>query len=299
MFIGNKKALSFIEKTLAKGSFSQTYIFSGPEAVGKFFLAKVFAVSLINDSALDFDFNFQEKSDFDLIVIAPEIEEKKGITKEKIISIEKIREVQKQLALFPNYGKRKVLVIDNAHKMNISAQNALLKILEEPNSTSIIILVTHEEGKILPTIKSRCQKINFGLVSGDEIMEMQNSYDPDAAKDCVLLSMGRPGFFVDMINNKEKLDFYREARESLGKIRSMDLNERLILADKISKNIYSTIKIMNVWIWILRKNALEKMDVFAVGKNYEIIEKIEETISVLKNTNVSGRLVLENLLINI
>lgn len=299
IFIGNRKAVSFLSKSLEKGSFAQTYIFSGPEAVGKFFLARAFAVGLIDGRNLNFDFNFQEKTNLDLIVVKPEIEEKKGVTKEKAISIEKIREIQKQMALFPNFGKRKVLIIDNAHKMNVSAQNALLKILEEPNSTSIIILITNEDGKILPTIKSRCQKINFGLVSDDEIVKTQNQFDLNVTEDCVSLSMGRPGVFYEISSSKEKLDFYREARESLEKIMNMDLNDRLVMADKISKNIHLTIKIMNVWMWILRKRALEKMDSFAVERNYEIIKKIEKVISVLKDTNVNGRLVLENLLINI
>lgn len=78
---------------------------------------------------------------------------------DKTIGIDKVREIKVFAAKKPFSAKRKLIVIWDAHKLTIEAQNALLKILEEPNASSQIILVAENEQKILPTVLSRCQKI--------------------------------------------------------------------------------------------------------------------------------------------
>ena len=140
-FIGNKKAVTLLEKTIQSGKVSQAYLFSGPEAVGKFTLAKFFSRAIIsNQSFTSILRNIKVnagKDNFllDLIVLSPDVEEKNGIIREKDIPIEKIRNAQKELTLYPYQGKYKVLIINDAHKLTEQSQNALLKTLEEPNST--------------------------------------------------------------------------------------------------------------------------------------------------------------------
>lgn len=134
MFIGNTKAVKLLEKSMRNSRISHAYLFSGPENVGKLALAKIFSRGLILGKPLDLEIN-GKKNPFDMVILSPEIEEKKGITKEKDIKIENIRNLQKELSLFPYEGKYKILIVDNAHKLTVSSQNALLKILEEPNET--------------------------------------------------------------------------------------------------------------------------------------------------------------------
>lgn len=298
VFVGNKKALNFIEKTLERESFSQAYLFSGPEGVGKFYLAKTFAKSLILDENLDF--SSDEKPEFlaDIIVISPDIEERKGIVKEREITVEKVRDARKDLALFPYGGKRKVLIVDNAHRMNTAAQNAFLKILEEPNSTTVIILVTHNDSKILPTIKSRCQKINFSLVGNEMEKEMDSVVGEDFAKKYAMLAMGRPGFLFEMAQKEEKLAEISGAYEEYEKFLRADINSRLSFAEKMSKDINRSLHILNVWIWIIREK-VEKKSGPELELSYARISAIEKAIEILKNTNANSRLVLENLFINI
>ncbi|HAV11862.1 MAG TPA: hypothetical protein DCX32_04985 [Candidatus Moranbacteria bacterium] len=297
-FVGNKKAVSFIEKTLERGATSQAYLFSGPESVGKFFLAQAFAKSLINEGSLRFEDSGAGGLVVDLVVIKPEIEERKGVIKERDITIERVREARKDLALFPHSGKRKVLIVDNAHKMNITSQNAFLKILEEPNSTSVIILVTHEDSKILPTIKSRCQKVNFGLVGREMEMEMGSLVGEDFAGKYGALAMGRPGLLFEMAREKERLEYHVGSYEQFRKVFSMDLNQRLSFAEKMSKDVNAAIGTLNVWNWILRKEGLEDGG-RELGETYLKISAIEDSMATLKSTNANPRLVLENLLISI
>ncbi len=83
------------------------------------------------------------------------------LVKKGTITIGEVRQLRKGLALAPHSSPWKVAVISPAEKMTIEAQNALLKILEEPPSRSVIILVAEDEDRLLPTIISRCQRVQF------------------------------------------------------------------------------------------------------------------------------------------
>lgn len=299
-FIGNAKAVKLLEKSIENGKISQAYLFSGPESVGKFTLAKLFASFLIfgkNNIDLDVPIGggnkeFEGSSKFfDLIVIEPEVEEKKGIKKEKDIKIEKIREAQRDLVMFPYNKKKKVLIINNAHRLTVSAQNALLKSLEEPNETSVIILITHNDSVIIPTIKSRCQKINFFL-SGIE--EMEEILRDEKNKEIIEFSMGRPGLALRMKENKEEFNAKKKDFKELSEFSSLGINERFGLAEKMAANPAEIFKKLEFWMWIIRLESRKKglSDGFF---SFKTIEKIDKALKTIKNTNANVRLAIENL----
>lgn len=311
LFIGNKKVVENLQRSLERGLLNHAYIFSGPEHVGKFTLAKMFALGAIGGAPLAFKVDeFDKDAMLDLIVVAPEIVEKKNISKQRDISIETIREVKKSLSLFPYHGKYKILIIEDAHRMNGAAQNALLKILEEPNQTTIIILVTHEVDRILPTLQSRSQMVNFGLVSD---AEMQKSF----AKDIVSLAAGRPGIASLISQDENERVFRAEAIEDLKKIANGSLNEKFLLAEEFSKDIVKTLDKMNAWLWEIRKNALSvpsyvlhtspdasrhpllEKEREEMNEIFRKIEKIQKSMEMLKRTNASGRLILETLFMDL
>jgi DNA polymerase III subunit delta' len=294
VFIGNEKAVKFLKNCIEKEKIFQAYLFSGPESVGKFVLAKSFARSIIKRE--NFSDNFDdEKMPLDLLLIEPEIE--KG--KEKGIKIEQVRKARKDLSLFPYEGRFKILIINNAHKMNDSAQNALLKILEEPNATSIIILITHQENKILPTIKSRCQKINFSLAKSEDIERgmAKNGHSLENKNDLAYLSTGRPGKANNLAKNETE---YRQAKEEsnqLKEIISGGTNFRLRTAEEMSADSQRAIQTLKLWTWILRIKTDESQKIRL--DKAAIIEKIEKTLEILSNSNANVKMTLENLLINL
>ena len=288
-FIGNKKAVGVLERSLEKGALNHAYIFSGPEKVGKAALAKMFALSAIAGKKLDSSVDYVDKDAvLDLIIVRPEVVEKNKISKQRDISIEVIRESKQKLSLFPYHGKYKILIVEDAHRMNVAAQNGLLKSLEEPNPTTIIILVTHELDRILPTILSRCQMVNFSLVSdADMLAALHDDH-------VVSLAIGRPGLARTLSNNPDEKIFRMEAQKQFERIMTGSLNERFILADEYSKDIPKALEKLNIWIWEMRKHALngdndKQVDLY--GK----IEKIQKSMSVLKRTNANGKLILETL----
>ncbi len=93
-----------------------------------------------------------------------QIENKQGI-----ISVQEARHIVKNLALKAYTGNYKVLIIWMAEKMNTSAANALLKLIEEPPKNTVILLLAEEEEKILSTIQSRCQTIHFPPLTEKDI----------------------------------------------------------------------------------------------------------------------------------
>lgn len=303
LFIGNKKAVSFLDRVIKNDSVAHAYIFSGPDQVGKRTLAELFARCLILDVPFNTEINQEltgvnaaHKSD--LKILAPVVEEKGGVSKQKDISVSQVREAQHFLAAYPYLGKKKVLIIDNAHKMTVSAQNAMLKILEEPNSTSMLILVTNEVDRILQTISSRCQTIGFGLVGDAEMAKGLASTD-SADVQVTILSMGRPGRMIELSKKPEIIREQHAQLQEFTAISNFSETQKLALAEKCSKNVPETINSLRLWVWKLHNDCEKNGDVEYISRAHGIIGKINECISNLATTNASGRLVLEKLFLSI
>lgn len=287
-FIGNQKAIALLDKIFIKGIRSNAYIFTGPEGVGKFTAALDFAKKLAGN----------KKINPDLIIIEPETEEKKGVIKKLDIKIEKIRELQHQLSLSPE-GRYKVAVINDAESLNKSAQNALLKTLEEPDERSILILVTKDDKKLLTTIASRCQKIKFSLVADPEMEKII----PDSVKDKKYLlfwSLGRPGNLINLLNNKEDLEFLDKSARELKKLFSMNVAEKFFYAEEITKDAELLAKKMDCWTVILRRSMLAEEGSAAVPeeKALSLIDHISSSLRLIRDTNSNAKLVVENLFLN-
>lgn len=295
-FVGNQKIIGRLNGAMAKGSVSQAYLFSGPESVGKHTVAKYFAASLVRgDHAISMDAEISTETMMDMIMIAPAIEEKKGVVKEKDISIETIREAQLKLGLFPQGGRYRVLIIDQAHKMGNGAQNALLKALEEPNSSSILILITDEEDYILPTLKSRCQRLNFALLDDHMLEDMIASRPLPERQRILSLSLGRPGILKNLLENPDLLERRTSMALRMRNASKGTLNEKFFLADELSKDDALAVDSLILLLWNMRKDAIADNN----EKTYRVIEKVHDCIESLKRTNANSKLVLENLFLSI
>jgi|GEM_PF-492247 len=125
------------------------------------------------------------------------------------IRVEAIRQIQAFAVQKSHAGQYRIILIEPAEKMNLSAANALLKILEEPFENTLFLLVSHHISAVLPTIKSRCQKLYFqplDFESFKKIPEYQ-SYSLAEQESLFLLSQGAPKRFSDekiILQHKEK-----------------------------------------------------------------------------------------------
>jgi len=302
MLVGHKKQIKFLENILQSKNTSQTYFFVGPESVGKFSIAKLFADSLNKGmEKIEQKKISEEIKNPDVEILEPEIIEKKGVIKIKNIEVKSVRNAQKNLSLYPLSGKFKVLIINNAHGMNTASQNSLLKTLEEPNGTAVIVLVTHKGGAILDTIKSRCQNVNFNLVALNEIRKgFQGRIIEKDLEKVSIFSMGRPGEVEEMIKNNENLEEKKSFIKDLGELSSMNLVKKLELAEKYSKNIPRTVKILEFWIWFLRVQFFRgQKNELKTKQYYKAIKRIDEVLEKIKNPSFNGRLILENLFLKL
>ena len=152
--IGNEQIVDMLERSYRLGKLSHAYLFDGPEHIGKKTLALAFCKLILqNGSTREYGANNIEENP-DLVILRPD-EDKKQII------IEQIRDLQKKLSLFPYSAKYKVAIIEQADMMSKSAANSILKTLEEPSSTTILMLLTSNSVNLLDTIKSRCQTLKF------------------------------------------------------------------------------------------------------------------------------------------
>jgi len=121
------------------------------------------------------------------------------------IRVDSAHEAEARLATYPVEGRRKVLLIHEAHRMNVATANALLKTIEEPPPYALIILVTDRPGMLPVTVRSRCSPIRCGEVEAerlaDWLLERVESLggDREKARFVALLAEGRPGRALEIV----------------------------------------------------------------------------------------------------
>ncbi|MEK7263196.1 MAG: DNA polymerase III subunit [Bacteroidota bacterium] len=125
-----------------------------------------------------------------------------AIPKATAIRIATIRDVKKELSLSLFSGGKRVVIIFDAHLMNVQAQNAFLKTLEEPPANTVLILTTSNLNNLLPTIISRCQQVPFEILQSSEIansLTTKNNISQTDAKLIAQLSFGNYGRALELL----------------------------------------------------------------------------------------------------
>ncbi len=124
----------------------------------------------------------------------------------KSFTIEQVRELQQSMKLKTTGSEnvRRVVVLQDIHTMTIEAQNALLKLLEEPPADTVLILTAKADRTLKPTIYSRVQAIHIKPISKSQLIEASPHIDISNAEKAYLLSGGNVGLFVALA--KEETD---------------------------------------------------------------------------------------------
>ena len=159
--IGHDDVVNHLQNAIQMGKISHAYIFNGEVGAGKKMLASAFAMALQcekhgTDPCMECDSckRALSKNHPDIITITHE--------KPNSIGIEDIRiQLIDDVSIKPYTGPYKIYILNEAEKLTLQAQNALLKTIEEPPAYAVILLLTSNADSLLPTISSRCVTLNL------------------------------------------------------------------------------------------------------------------------------------------
>lgn len=172
------------------------------------------------------------------------------------ISVEEIRDVRSFLSLTPAEGAWRVVIVDSADDMNSNSANALLKILEEPPKRALLLVITHEPGRLLPTIRSRCRRLWLGPLDDNAMRKLLSSRAPQLSTDDVTLALhlaeGSIGRALELAEDGG-IELFREVRDLIAKLPRLDLIELHRLGDKAARdNTGETLKSLGEMIdWLV------------------------------------------------
>jgi DNA polymerase III subunit delta' len=137
--------------------------------------------------------------------------------------IDQVRELIDRMGVRPSRGPRRIAIVDDAETLNLSAQNALLKTLEEPPGYTMIILVASSERALLDTVRSRMRPVRFGPLSVAEIagvLEARGKLEPERALAVAPLARGSLARAMALAQGEEPP--VRELIDALGRARTLD-----------------------------------------------------------------------------
>jgi DNA polymerase-3 subunit delta' len=184
---GHRPLLELLARATARGTLPPSLLFAGPSGVGKRLAAVALAQALNCDNLSRFADGLDACGSCkpctriakgvhaDVFIVQP------GDTGS--IKIEQIRDVVDRTGYRPFEGRRRVVIIDDADALGIPAQDAVLKTLEEPPPASVFVLVTDRPDVLLPTVRSRCQRLRFGpLEVGDVAAILVRDHEMSSAE---------------------------------------------------------------------------------------------------------------------
>lgn len=324
--IGHKWAVDLLHGQLAGGEISHAYLITGPQGTGRRTLALRFAQALNCEAPPAPGIPCRECRTCrqierlqhpDLSVIAI-LEDKTRIV------IDQVRELQHHLALAPYAARYRIGLFLNLEQANEQAMNALLKTLEEP-PPSVILLATAESAELLlPTIVSRCEVLRLRPLSVDTVasaLESRWKMQVDQAKLLAHLSNGRLGYALRLHENPDRLEKRQAWMDDHIRLLNSSRVERFLYADEItrgwSKDKLTLRELLKDWLSYWRDvlicatgarvpmaniDRLDEIQVLAAGVSLDsarkMVSSLERTLEILERY-VNPRLAMEVLMLEL
>ncbi|MGI6563242.1 MAG: ATP-binding protein [Clostridia bacterium] len=318
-FIGQKKITDKLRRALSLGTLSHSYLFSGPEGIGKKTLARAFASELVCTSP---DTNgpcgncnackmFRAGIPTDYFWLQPEGDH---------VSVDDIRNIQSDIVIRPMYSERKIYVITGGDTMTVQAQNCLLKTLEEPPGYAVIILLAEKSESLLPTVMSRVIHYELEKYTKEDLSAILAQNDirisPEFLNAVYGYSEGVPGKAMDLIRSED----FVQMREDMIRLILELIGDKLNIIDWANyfENYKEKFAILLNILQLFYRDALmiinsNKNSIINADKE-DIAEKIAKSLDgreIIRNIqhisetqvnikrNANYRLALENMLLNL
>ena len=319
--IGQDMIKEHLMNALKTGNISHAYIINGERYSGKEFIAKIFAMAIQCEKGDIDPCNECHACKQALSGNQPDIIH---LTHEKpnVITVDDIREqINSDIVIKPYACERKIYIINEAEKMNVQAQNALLKTLEEPPEYAVIIILTTNVDALLPTILSRCVVLNMKPVDDEQVKEFLMEYVqvPDyKAEVCAAFARGNLGKAKILASSEEFDKIKTEAIALLKHIDEMNVNEISIAIKQMNEyklEINDYLDILAIWYRdalmfkatadannLIFRDEIKFIKQTASRSTYEGLEIILKALDKAKarlSANVSFDLTMELLLLTI
>lgn len=250
--LGHDSIKQHFQKAIELHKVSHAYILAGEAGMGRKSLAHAFALTLLcekggSQPCMNCHACKQVLSGNhpDLIHVTHE--------KPGSIGVDDIREqINDTIMIRPYSSYYKVYIVDDAEKMTIQAQNALLKTIEEPPSYAVIILLTINEDLFLPTILSRCVQLKLKPLKDSVIQAYLKETMGIPEREAQLyaaFARGNLGKAIKLSDSEEFKDMYKRLLSMLRNIKNMDISQLLDYSKKLKEemDIYECLDFMQVW----------------------------------------------------
>ncbi|MBM3515263.1 MAG: DNA polymerase III subunit delta' [Alphaproteobacteria bacterium] len=172
-----------------------------------------------------------------------------------VIKVDQIRDITSFIRLTPAESSWRVVLIDGADAMNEESANAVLKVLEEPPARSILLLVAHNADRLLPTIRSRCRRVDLRRLKVDQVTTLLGRYRPDLkpaeARLLATLGDGSVGRALEL-DELGGADLFAALMALLSEAPSLPADALHALADQAVKgDTFRTLTELTLW-WLAR-----------------------------------------------
>ena len=169
--VGQEEVKKFLLESIRADKVSHAYLFSGADGIGRKTFATYFAYHLMCHDNINYPCGSCESCILNESGTNPDIIRVVKPDDKNLIGVDEIRDMQDFISTAPGHSRYKVIIIEQAEKLSVQAQNALLKTLEEPPHYVVIILISSNDFQLLETVRSRTVKVEFRRYNNKEIIK--------------------------------------------------------------------------------------------------------------------------------
>lgn len=319
--VGHEDIIRHFKSSIEMDKISHAYIINGEVDSGKKMLAKAFATTLQCEEGgvepcdkCQSCLQVETGNHPDIITVTHE--------KAGVISVDEIREqVVESIGIKPYKSKYKIYIVPDAQLMNIQAQNAILKTIEEPPEYGVILLLTSNLDKLLPTVQSRCMVLNTKPIRERDMLgflQKNMGLTEDKAYFCLDFAQGNLGKAIKLATNDEYVQVIDSVVDVMKKIFDLDVDDLASAVSHIEQfkmSIDDYLDLMMMWYRdVLMFKVTGNVDKLLFKGEYSSIKKqaamlsykaIEDNINAIEiakkrlNVNANFEVTMELLLLTL